>query len=137
MPINFYNKLNSGLEITLNKDSIVVSCEDDAHIPKHRFILTPIDEAKKKPNNTKIDIIGIVVYVQETTIVKQKDGIEVWRHTIKLVDTSCSTIDVTLLGAHTESEGEDLQQKYYFQETTLLSIRGGCVFEFHGKVIST
>ena len=40
----FYNKLNSGIEITFMSNSKVSSCEDDSSILMHQIIFTSIDE---------------------------------------------------------------------------------------------
>ena len=59
----FYNKLNSGLDITLTIDSKVVSCEDDPSIPKHQFTFTPIDAVIGLPKNVNVDLVGIIFHV--------------------------------------------------------------------------
>jgi replication factor A1 len=48
-----------------------------------------------------------------------------------------TSIDVTLWGLAAKRVGNELQQRYYLQDTTILVIKGGRVNEFNGKVINT
>ncbi|XP_057864253.2 replication protein A 70 kDa DNA-binding subunit A-like [Cryptomeria japonica] len=132
-----YNKLNSGLEITLVDDSKVTTCNDDSSIPKHRYAFTPLDQVATINNNSTIDIIGIVISVDPSSTIRKRDGTEVPRRTIKLVVMTQTTIDVTLWGAMAKKEGIELQRRHYLQETTTLAIKNGRVCEFNGKVIGT
>lgn len=83
-----YNKLNSGIEITLVPESIVTPCEDDPSIPKNYFSFMPINEITEKSNNSIIDVIGVVICVEPSSTIRRRDGIEVIRRTIKLLDMS-------------------------------------------------
>ncbi|XP_057854452.2 replication protein A 70 kDa DNA-binding subunit A-like [Cryptomeria japonica] len=132
-----YNKLNSGLEITLVDDSKVIACNDDSSIPKHRFIFTTLDQVASKNNSSTIYVIGIVISVDLSSTIRRRDGTKVPRHTIKLVDMTRTTIYITLWGTMAEKEGTELQRRHYLQETTTLAIKSGCVCEFDGKVIRT
>ncbi|XP_057831240.2 replication protein A 70 kDa DNA-binding subunit A-like [Cryptomeria japonica] len=132
-----YNKLNSGIEITLVPESLVNPCEDDPSIPKNHFSFMPINEILEQRNNSVIDVIGVVICVEPSSTIRRRDGTEVIRHTIKLLDMSQTTIEVTIWGAPSKTEGVQLQQKYYLQETTILAIKSGRVCEYNGKVLST
>ncbi|XP_057867716.2 replication protein A 70 kDa DNA-binding subunit A-like [Cryptomeria japonica] len=132
-----YNKLNSGIEITLVPESIVTPCEDDPSIPKNHFSLMPINEILKQSNNSVIDDISVVICVEPSSTIRRRDGTEVIRHTIKLLNLSRTTIEVMIWGAPSKKEGVQLQQKYYLQETTILAIKNGRVCEYNGKVLST
>ncbi|XP_059068206.1 replication protein A 70 kDa DNA-binding subunit A-like [Cryptomeria japonica] len=128
-----YNKLISGLEINLVDDSMVTACNDDSSIPKHRYAFTTLDQVATINNNSTIDVIGIVIRVDPTSTICKRDGTEVPRRTIKLVDMTRTTIDVTLWGAMVEKEGTELERRHYLQETTTLAIKNGRVCEFNGK----
>ncbi|XP_057865429.2 replication protein A 70 kDa DNA-binding subunit A-like [Cryptomeria japonica] len=132
-----YNKLNSGIEITLVHESIVTLCEDDPSIPRNHFSFMPINEILEQSNNSIIDVIGVVICIEPSSTIRRRNGTEVMRHTIKLLDMSRTTIEVTLRGPPSEKEGSQLQQKYYLQETTILVIKSGRVCEYNGKVLST
>ncbi|XP_057872685.1 replication protein A 70 kDa DNA-binding subunit C-like [Cryptomeria japonica] len=130
----FYNKLNSEIEITLVPKSIVTPCEDDPSIPKNHFSFMPINEILEQSNNSNINVIGVVICVELSSTIRRRNGIEVIRHTIKLLDMSRTTIEVTIWGAPSKKEGVQLQQKYYLQETTILAIKSGRVCEYNGKI---
>ncbi|XP_057847285.2 replication protein A 70 kDa DNA-binding subunit A-like [Cryptomeria japonica] len=132
-----YNKLNSGIEITLVPESIVTPCEDGPSIPKNHFSFMPINEILEQSNNSVIDVIGVVICVEPSSTIRRRDGTKVIRRTIKLLDMSRTTIEVTIWGAPSEKEGVQLQQKYYLQETIILAIKSGRVCEYNGKVLST
>ncbi|XP_059076607.1 replication protein A 70 kDa DNA-binding subunit A-like [Cryptomeria japonica] len=129
-----YNKLNSGIEITLVPESIVTPYEDDPSIPKNHFSFMPINEILEQRNNSVIDFIGVVIYVEPSSTIRRRDGTEVIRHTIKLWDVSRTTIEAMIWGAPSDKEGVQLQQKYYLQETTILVIKSRCVCEYNGKM---
>lgn len=132
-----YNKLNSGLEITLVDDSKVTACNDDSSIPKHKYSFTNLDQVATINNNSTIDVIGIVISVDPSSTICKRDSTKVPRHIIKLVDMTRTTIDVTLRGAMAKREGTEIEQRHYLQETTTLAIKNGSVCEFNGKVIGT
>ncbi|XP_059073819.1 replication protein A 70 kDa DNA-binding subunit A-like [Cryptomeria japonica] len=100
-----YNKLNNGLEITLVDDSKVTACNDDSSIPKHRYAFIALDQVATINNNSTIDVIGIVISVDLSSTICKRDGTKVPRRTIKLVDMTRTTIDVTLWGAMAKKEG--------------------------------
>ncbi|XP_059073447.1 replication protein A 70 kDa DNA-binding subunit A-like [Cryptomeria japonica] len=69
-----YNKLNSGIKITLVLESIVTPCEDDPSIPKNHFSFMPINEILEQRNNSVIDVIGVVICVEPSSTIKRRDG---------------------------------------------------------------
>ena len=83
-------------------NSKVSSCEDDPSILMHQITFTPIDEIIRMPTNMDVDLLGNFFLVQETSTIKRKDGKEVPRCTITMLDMSCTTIDITLWGAIAE-----------------------------------
>ena len=78
----------------------------------HQITFTPIDEIIQMPTNIGVDLLWIVFHVQETSKIKIKDGKEVPRCNITMLDMSRTTIYVTLWGATAKQEGANLQQKY-------------------------
>lgn len=111
-------------------------CEDDLSILKHQFSFTPIKEIVSKSNNSVVDVIGIVVFVDPSSTIRM-GGTEVLRQSIKILDMSTSTIDVTLWGPTTQKEGTKLQHMYHSEQAIVLAIKNGCVSDYNGKVIST
>lgn len=72
-----YNKLNSGLEVTLQENSKLVPCEDDHTIPSHQFCFKPLDVISTMPENSMVDVMGVVICVQPTSTIRRVNGIEV------------------------------------------------------------
>ena len=69
--------------------------------------------------------------------IRRRDGTEVVRRSLKMVDVSTSTINVTLWGQVAMKEGAQLQEMYHLQKSTVLVIKGGRLAEYNGRVVST
>lgn len=63
--------------------------------------------------NSTLDLIGIVICVDLASTIRRRDGTEVIRRSLKMVDVSTSTINVTLWGQAAMKEGAQLQEIYH------------------------
>lgn len=100
----FYNKLNSQIEITSIDDSKLNLCDGDLSISTHKFSFTPINEIVNKNNNSLIDLFGIIIYVDPTSIIRRYET-EIHRRSLDSIDLSTSTINVTLWEKIVQNEG--------------------------------
>ncbi|XP_059075472.1 replication protein A 70 kDa DNA-binding subunit A-like [Cryptomeria japonica] len=132
-----YNKLNSQLEIFLQDASKVSLSDDDLTIPKHQFSFKPLNEIMQMTNNYLVDVIGIVICVDPSSTIRRRDDTKVLRRSIKLMDMSPCTINVTLWVPTTQKEGTQLQEMYHSHHVVALAIKSGRVTKDNGKVIST
>lgn len=118
-------------------DSKVTLTDDDHLIPTHQFSFMPINEILNTNNNSLIDVVGIVICVDPTSTIRRRDGIDVLRRSLKLLDMSTFTINVTLWGRATQKEGAQLQELYHVQKSLVLAIKNVRITEYNGKVVST
>ena len=86
--------------------------------------------------NSTLDLIGIVICVDPASTIRRRDGIEVVR-SLKMVDVSTSTINVTLWGQAAMKEDAQLQEMYHLLKSIMLVIKGGHLVEYNGRVVST
>ena len=87
--------------------------------------------------NSTLDLIGNVICVDPASTIRRRDGTEVVRRSIKMIDVSMSTIKVTFLVEATMKEGAQLQEMYHLQKSTVPVVKNCHVSEYNDRVVST
>ncbi|XP_057833647.1 replication protein A 70 kDa DNA-binding subunit A-like [Cryptomeria japonica] len=131
-----YNKLNNHLEIILTETSILKQSTLDAVEIEKKTCFTPINEVLTTTNNTLVDVIGVVVNVEEISVICRKDGSTVNKRIVKINDMSTLTIDVNLWGLPSEQLGNDLKNMHASGTFVILVVQNARVGYFNGKVIN-
>ena len=89
-------------EITLNRGSTLDECDEpQGHeaIPRYSFAFTPIAHLEHAPDETKVDVLGVIAECTELTAFTAKSGREMQKRVATLADTSGRSIECTCFGA--------------------------------------
>ena len=133
-----YNNLNNSYEIILNQSStICASISIDSTIPKYMFHFRLIDSTGAWPINSLVDVISIVSSISSTSTMHKRDGNEINKCTLTIIDMSSFSIDVTLWGEHCNNEDKlifDMQTKPFPPIILLKCVR---VSAWCGKSLDT
>ncbi|PKA49584.1 hypothetical protein AXF42_Ash004124 [Apostasia shenzhenica] len=133
-----YNHLKNDWEIFLEASSTVELCpEEDVSIPAQQFNFKLISEIENAENNSIIDMIGIVTFVNPSVTILRKNGMETQRRIVNLKDTSGRTVELTLWGDFCNREGRKLQEMVDSGAFPSLALKSGKVSDFSGKSVGT
>ncbi|KAK6941343.1 Replication protein A, OB domain [Dillenia turbinata] len=133
-----FNHLNNAWEIFLEATSTVDLCPDeDASIPKQQFSFRPISEIEFADNNAILDVIGIVISVNPSSLILRKNGMETQRRILNLKDESGRSVQLTMWGDICNREGQKLQDMLDSGLSPVLAVKAGKVNDFSGKSIGT
>ena len=89
------------------------------------------------PINSMVDLVGLVISVSPSSIIRKRDDVETVRRTIGLRDMSGNSIDITLQGEHCQIEGAELSNLRGLPMPLAVAIKGGRVTDFNGKTVGT
>ncbi|KFM57844.1 Replication protein A DNA-binding subunit, partial [Stegodyphus mimosarum] len=96
--------VNHEYEIVLSKNSRIEQVmTEDLTIPMLSFNFTHIKQIASCPKDSFVDVIGICVKESDVEIISMRNGKEISKRCIQLVDMSGSVITVTLWGAEAEN----------------------------------
>ncbi|KAF8393555.1 hypothetical protein HHK36_021799 [Tetracentron sinense] len=133
-----FNHLKNEWEIFLEATSTMELCVDeDSSIPKQQFSFRPINEIENAENNSILDIIGVVIFVNPSVPILRKNGMETQRRILNLKDGSGRSIELTLWGEFCNKEGQELQEMLNSGFSPILAVKAGKVNDFSGKSIGT
>ncbi|KAF6157108.1 hypothetical protein GIB67_041569 [Kingdonia uniflora] len=133
-----FNHLNNDYEITLETTSAVELCPDeDGSIPKQQFAFRPISEIENAENNSVLDVIGIVTFVNPSVPILRRNGMETQRRILNLKDKSGRNVELTLWGEFCYKEGREMQEILESGFPPVLAVKAGKVNDFSGKSIGT
>lgn len=104
-----YSSINNSYEMSLNSNSIVTPCADDASVPQLNVAAVPLDQIAQYAPEDIIDIIAILVNVGELgEIITKKDNRQLAKRVLTLADDTGVSLDLTLWGdtaTNFQSEG--------------------------------
>jgi len=122
-----YNNTNHRYELTFESGAIIEPVEEDAEIGEiSSFKFLDIDAVSKKEVPCRVDLCGIVTAVKPISTVNTKDGRELTKRDITLVDDTASSMDVTLWGNFAKIEDAK------FESNPVIGIKSVLVKEFNG-----
>ncbi|KAJ3699164.1 hypothetical protein LUZ61_002869 [Rhynchospora tenuis] len=133
-----YNHLSNEWEILLDKTSTVDLCtEEDVSIPNQKFNFILISKIEETPNNSIIDLIGIVTAANPSVPILRKNGMETQRRILYLKDMSGRSVELTLWGEFCNREGQDLQVAIDSGAFPVVAVKAAKVSDFSGKSVGT
>jgi len=96
-----YNTTKHNCEITLGRTTTIEESDEpqgaDA-IPRHNYEFTPIAQMEAAPDDSKVDVLAIIVQAQDAVTFTNKKGGETTKRVLVLADTSGASIEATLFG---------------------------------------
>ncbi|KXN73660.1 replication factor-a protein [Conidiobolus coronatus NRRL 28638] len=96
-----YTNLEHDFELTFSSlTNLIPADEYDSKIPKHYYNFKTIEEIQKLENGATADVVAIVNRAFDPSYITTKDGNEVEKCDIELVDSTGKTIKVTLWDHH-------------------------------------
>lgn len=102
-----YSSLNNDYEMTFSSETEVSACDEDdsslSSIPNVTFNFVPINQLENHAPNSTIDVIGVVKSADEIRSLTSKQGRELKKRDIILVDESQVQIRLTLWANDAES----------------------------------
>ncbi|KAJ3695569.1 hypothetical protein LUZ60_000946 [Juncus effusus] len=133
-----FNHLSNEWEILLDNSSTVDLCDDEiTEIPSQKFNFKLISSIENEPNNSIIDLVGIVTVVNPSVTILRKNGMETQKRVINLKDNSNKSVELTLWGEFCNREGRDLQLAVDSATFPVVAIKAGKVSDFNGKSVGT
>lgn len=129
-----FNSLKNDYEIVLDTNSVVQRVDGaNVRVPKVLYSFVNIDQINDVAANEVIDVIGIVKEVGELgTIKTKKDGRDLAKRNITLVDTTDRAIEVTLWGDHATNF-----QRPDGEEHPVLVVKACKVSDYNGKSLGS
>ncbi|XP_038716213.1 replication protein A 70 kDa DNA-binding subunit E-like [Tripterygium wilfordii] len=133
-----FNHLRNDLEISLDSTSVIQPCfEDDKSIPQQQFHFCTISGIEKMENNSIVDVIGVVSFITPTASIMRKNGTETSKRTLRIMDMSGRSVDLTLWGNFCNAEGSRLQDLCDSGAFPILAVKSGRISDFNGKAVGT
>lgn len=126
-----FSQLNNDYEMTFGNDTIIQECIDDiGGIPAVSYNFIPIANIASMEPNTILDVIGVCRDVGDLHQFTSKNGKELKKKEITLVDKSDSSICLTLWNDEAE-KFDGVQQPVIMLKNTRINEFGG------GKTLAT
>ncbi|KAL6984954.1 Replication protein A 70 kDa DNA-binding subunit E [Sarracenia purpurea var. burkii] len=88
-------------------------------------------------NNSIFDVIGVVSFVNPSTSIMRKNGVEIEKRVLQLKDMSGRSVELTLWGNLCNAEGLEVQKMCDSGVFSVLVVQSGRVSDFNGKVMRT
>eukprot|EP01091_Cochliopodium_minus_P009173 TRINITY_DN2198_c2_g1_i1.p1 TRINITY_DN2198_c2_g1~~TRINITY_DN2198_c2_g1_i1.p1 ORF type:complete len:579 (-),score=184.44 TRINITY_DN2198_c2_g1_i1:454-2190(-) len=129
--VKFANKkFNSSgeYEITLDKSSIVLPCEEEEGFAPVTYNFKKIREIQDVLKDSVIDVLGYIVTCGNLETINTKAGKELKRKVLTLIDDTNATIELTLWSQKAEQ---------FNSSDCVIAVNGAKVSDFNGKSIST
>ena len=93
-----YNKTSHGFEVTLNRGCTIEEIPDDGGLPQRTYTFVPISTLEHKEIDSHVDVLAIVCKCAEPNTYTNKNGREVTKRVMDLVDASGMSIEATMFG---------------------------------------
>ena len=127
-----FSSCNHNYEINFDDDAIIELQEDEAGIESIKYNFVRIRDLQSKSLPSTVDIIGVVRDIKMLGKVNSKQGEEMSRRTVTVVDSSDCAVEVTLW--------QDQAMK--FDEAALnskpvIALKGVSLREYNGRTCST
>ncbi|KAH9323024.1 hypothetical protein KI387_017663 [Taxus chinensis] len=116
---------------------VEASSLDDGSIPFNKFHFVLLGEITNLEASIMIDVIGIAWFVSDLQTLSRKDGSELKKRTIQIIDTSNYAIDVTLWGDLSIVEGSQLQYLITMGPHPIVAFKCVRITYFYGKYLGT
>lgn len=128
-----YSSLNNDYEMTFSSETEVSLCDEDESnmppIPTVTFNFVPISKLQEHAPNSTIDVIGIVKSTDDVRAINSKQGKELKKRDITLVDESQVQIRLTLWANDAES--------FDGSGSPVISVKGCRLSDWGGRSLSS
>lgn len=121
-----FNPCNHRYELTFDKEATVAPTGDDIEIKSMQFNFTDLRVLQNKTLPSKVDLCGVVVAFKPVLSFKSRDGKDLVKREITLVDDTATSMDVTLWGERASEPDSKFDGK------PLLALKGVLVKEWNG-----
>lgn len=91
-----YKLFDTEFQIILNENTEIRETLDDGHIPRISFDFTTFDKLESISENEILDVIGIIVEIYPMIECIGRNGNQLVKRYIKLIDDTYNTIDLSL-----------------------------------------
>jgi len=127
-----YNKTSSQYELTCQRETQIELVEDDGGVPKVQFDFKKVADIENMDVGEIVDVIGVMKTCGDVaSLVSKKDGREMFKRDLQLVDDSQKLISLTLWGNQAKDFPADLPSP------VILAARQVRVGDFNGKSLSS
>jgi len=93
-----FNNTNHRYELSFDKDAIVEEAKDDANIQAIKFSFVNLRAVGARNLPTTVDLCGIISSFKPSQSVNTKEGVELLKREITIVDDTATSMSVTLWG---------------------------------------
>lgn len=93
-----YNNCNHRYELTFDKQAVIEPASEDASIETIKFNFTSLKALATRTLPAAVDLCGIISSFKPTQTVNSKEGVELIKREITIVDDTATSISVTLWG---------------------------------------
>merc|ERR1719383_117249 len=127
-----YNKTSSPYELTCQRETLIDLVEDDGGVPKVQFDFKPIADIESIEVGEIVDVLGVMKHCGDiATLTSKKDGREMLKRDLQLVDQSKKVISLTLWGNQAKDFPVDAPSP------VIIAVRQARVGDFQGKNLSS
>lgn len=124
-----FTSVKNDYEMTFNKETSVIPCDDAPDLPSVQFEFLPIGELENRNKDALVDVIGICKsYEDVTKITVKSTNREVAKRNVYLMDMSGKIVSVTLWG-------EDAD-RFEGSGQPVIAIKGARLSDFGGRSLS-
>jgi replication factor A1 len=126
-----FTSIPNEYELSLDRNSQITLCNDAGDIPSMHYNFVPIQSINDIQKDEVVDVLGVAVTIGECTAIVTKQGKELKKRNITLVDRTGVCIDFTLWGDKAENLG------FQFGDQPILAIKGAKVSTFNNKTLTS
>jgi len=123
-----FNHLNNQYEISFDRSTTVELCEDGNAVPQMQFNFVSIRDIAMTPKDSVVDVIGVVSEVGNLDEITTKEGKQLSKRTVNIIDDSNASIELTLWRNRAE--------EFAGAVGSILLVRKCRVSDFSGKSLS-
>jgi len=121
-----YNNCNHRYEITFDKDAQVLPAAEGSDIESVKFTFVDIKSMQTRQVPCRVDICGVVTAFRAPVQLQSKDGKELLKREITLVDDTATAMDVALWQKFASTEDSK------FEGNPVVALKGVLVREWNG-----
>jgi len=124
-----WSKLKNDYEMTLNGQSQIMECKDEGVIPTMQFEFVALSQLSTAVKNQSYDCVGVCHKVSDiSSVTKRTTGEELKKREISIIDTSNTSINITLWG--------ETAEKFEGSSNPVIAIKNALVSDFNGVSLS-
>lgn len=124
-----FSNLTNEYEITLDRASEVIPCEDERAVPKLKYNFMELSQLESVEKDAMVDVLGVVTEVKAIDSINVKATQKtVSKRDITVVDKSGSSVRMTLWGKQAET--------FQAENNPVIAFKGVKVGDFGGRTLS-